>query len=150
MKVHQLNDAREIINTIIVKRLDDLPNLVDASIGGKIGDRVGMDGGLVVTEAVPQPQVRRITPFAFRDRFTQAEKVLIDIASIDDPSVSMENRCLAAAIRVNLADLAVAFEVDLDHPGTRKGVLDLYSAGILKHGRPEEILDSPVLFKEQV
>lgn len=40
MIAHQLNQDNIIINTIVVDSLDFLPNLIDASIGGSIGDTV--------------------------------------------------------------------------------------------------------------
>lgn len=40
MNAHQLDADGVIKNTIVVDSLDVLPNLVDASIGGKIGDSI--------------------------------------------------------------------------------------------------------------
>lgn len=51
MNAHQLDAAGVIINTIVVEALDALPNLVDASIGGSIGDRI-VNGAVV-----PKPVV---------------------------------------------------------------------------------------------
>ena len=50
MKAHQLDADGVIINTIVVDSLDFLPNLVDASLGGAIGDRVS---GTHVVPALP-------------------------------------------------------------------------------------------------
>lgn len=46
MRAHQLDANGVIVNTIIVNSIDVLPNLVDASIGGQVGDSI-IAGALV-------------------------------------------------------------------------------------------------------
>ena len=41
----------------------------------------------------------RITRLAFRNRFTQAEKVALELAALDNPSATMAQRQQAAALR---------------------------------------------------
>lgn len=56
MNAHQLDANGVIINTVVVNDLSVLPNLVDASIGGSIGDSI-INGQLVtkiVTVPVPE------------------------------------------------------------------------------------------------
>jgi hypothetical protein len=56
MRAHQLDENNVILNTINVASLDDLPNLIDASLGGQIGDQ--WNGG---TEfASPTPDLGQI------------------------------------------------------------------------------------------
>ena len=86
---------------------------------------------------------RKITVLAFRNRFTQAEKVAIDLSSIDDPAATMPARQLAASLRVMASDLTVATFVDLDRSDTRVGVQSLETYGIIGVGRASEILDTP-------
>lgn len=52
MNAHLLNDAGVIINTIVVDSLDVFPNLVDAEIGGVIGDSV--INGVLIPKAEPE------------------------------------------------------------------------------------------------
>jgi hypothetical protein len=85
----------------------------------------------------------KITVLAFRNRFTTNEKIAIDIASIDNPAATMEQRQMAAMLRVNAADLAVATFVDLSRPDTRQGVQLLEQFGIIGPGRAATILDTP-------
>lgn len=59
MKAHQLNELGEIINTIEVDSLDVIPNLVDASIGGSIGDTINSDGSITKK---PEPEIIKIVP----------------------------------------------------------------------------------------
>lgn len=66
MKAHQLDGEGRIINTIVVESLDVIPGLVDAVVGGKIGDIV-VDGALnplpvarVVPESVAMWQARAV------------------------------------------------------------------------------------------
>ena len=86
----------------------------------------------------------RITRLAFRNRFTQAEKVALELASLDDPAATMAQRQQAAAIRVYLADVAASAFVDLKRADTRAGVQSLEAAGLLAAGRALQILDAPI------
>lgn len=91
----------------------------------------------------PVPPEYRITKFAFRARFSQAEKVGIEIAALDDPAAPMEQRAMAAALRASQDDIAVAQFVNLGLEATRNGVLALEAVGLLTPGRALEILDTP-------
>ena len=87
---------------------------------------------------------RAITTLGFRNRFTFAEKVTIEIACLDVPTAAMPARQQAAALRANQADAAAADYIDLDRPETRAGVQMLEAAGLLPAGRALAILDGPV------
>ena len=93
--------------------------------------------------------VTRITRLAFRNRFTAAEKVALEIAALDNPAAPMPARAQAAALRANQADLAAATFVDLARPDTRAGVQVLEAAGLLAEGRALEILDAPIVAGER-
>lgn len=86
---------------------------------------------------------KKITVLAFRNRFTQAEKVAIDMASIDNPAGTMQQRQLAAMLRVSQADTSAATFIDLSRTDTRAGVQILETYGILGVGRAAAILDTP-------
>lgn len=92
----------------------------------------------------------RVTRLAFRNRFTQAEKVMVELAGLDDPTASMAQRQQAAAIRVHLADVAAAAFVDLARAETRSGVQSLEAGGLIGVGRAAEILDAPVTPEERL
>ena len=99
------------------------------------------------TPAGPEPEIppnRRITRLAFRNRFTQAELVALEIAGLDDPSAPMQQRQQAAAIRVMQRQVGEATFIDLDRPDTRAGVQQLEVGGLIASGRALEILDAPV------
>lgn len=91
----------------------------------------------------PPPPVVRITRFAFRDRFSQAEKVAIEIASQDDPAADPSIRAMAAALRASQQDLLAATYVETSLAATRNGVLTLEAVGLIGQGRALEILDTP-------
>lgn len=95
-----------------------------------------------VFEDQPPPGPVRITQFAFRSRFTQAEKIVIELASLDVPDGSMASRQAAAQMRVWLADIAAAQFIDLNYALTRDGVQALESYGLIAAGRALEILDT--------
>lgn len=95
-------------------------------------------------DAPPAPaQPMRITKFAFRSRFSQTEKISIEVASLDDPAAPAQRRAMAAALRASQADINVAQFVDLQFAGTRAGVMQLEAVGLLEVGRAAEILDAP-------
>lgn len=85
----------------------------------------------------------KITVLAFRNRFTQAEKVAIDLASIDNQYGTVEQRQTAAWVRVMLTDLTVARYIDIDREDTIAGVRGFETYGILAAGRADEILNTP-------
>ena len=102
------------------------------------------DGVLVL---VPD---KRVTRLAFRNRFTQVEKVALELAALDDPAATLAQRQQAAAIRVYLADVNASTFVDLAHDGTRVGVQALETGGLIGAGRTLEILDAPVEAHERL
>lgn len=93
-------------------------------------------------EVAPEP--RHLTGLAFRNRFTRAEKIAIELAALDDPAATLAHRQQAAALRADLKDQERATYIDLDRTDTRDGVRALEAAGLLGAGRALEILDAPV------
>lgn len=85
----------------------------------------------------------RITKFAFRNRFSAAEKIALELASLDNPTLPMEQRQIAAMLRVFIKDLENAQFVQLDRPDIQQGVMQLVQLGILSHDRATHILTSP-------
>ncbi|MCU0951481.1 MAG: hypothetical protein MUC68_10560 [Burkholderiaceae bacterium] len=105
----------------------------------------------VTPEAPPAPDFsaqaharRWITKLAFRNRFTQAERVGLELASLDNPAASMPLRAAAAGLRAALADIQAALYIDLDRPDTRAAVIALEETGRIGPGRALEILDLPM------
>lgn len=92
----------------------------------------------------PAPVSRHITRLAFRQRFTQAELIAIEIACLDDPSAPIQQRQQAAALRVMQRQVGEATYIDLDRPDTRAGVQQLEAAGLIGPGRAAQILDAPI------
>lgn len=104
----------------------------------RMGEYVYAAGMLVLAPAT------RITRLAFRNRFSQAEKVALELAALDAPTAPMAQRQQAAAIRVRLADVAASTFIDLAAQDTRAGVQALEAGGLIGVGRAAEILDAPV------
>lgn len=100
---------------------------------------IGTTGGLVVVQA---PVARHITQLAFLSRFTDAEAVGIDLASLGATPQ-------AAAMRRYQSKVSAASYIDLDRADTRDGVQALELLGLLAVGRASEILDSEVAPHEQ-
>ena len=108
----------------------------------RMADYRYIDGQLVLA---PGSYVTRL---AFRNRFTQAEKVMLEMASLDNPAGTLAQRQQAAGIRVYLTDVATSSFVDLSRPDTRVGVQQLEAGGLLAAGRALQILDDPILATE--
>ena len=87
---------------------------------------------------------RRITRLAFRKRFTQGEKVALELAALDDPSATPAQRAQAAALRAYLKDVDAATFIDLADAHVAAGVQTLEAAGLLAAGRAAEIVTAPV------
>lgn len=108
----------------------------------RLGEYRYEDGALVLAPGSP------VTRLAFRNRFTAAEKVALEMASLDNPAGTLAQRQQAAAIRVYLADAASSSFVDLSRPDTRAGAQQLEAWGLLAAGRALQILDDPILVTE--
>lgn len=100
------------------------------------------DNGAVVNN-------RRITVLAFRNRFTGTEKITLEIAALDNPNAPMQQRQMAAMLRVYTKDTDVATFIDLDRKETRDGIFLLEQYGIIGAGRAVQILDNIITEAER-
>ena len=98
-------------------------------------------GGNFAAPVAPAP-ARYITQLAFLSRFTDAEAIGIDLASIGATEA-------AAGLRRYQAKVAAAKFIDLDRADTRAGVQALEAGGLLAAGRALQILDAPVTDDER-
>lgn len=87
------------------------------------------------------PTERNVSRKAFLSRFTDAEAIDIDMASI---GATRE----AATVRRYLSKVNAAQHIDLADDETRTGVQALEAAGLLQPGRALVILDAPIEPKE--
>lgn len=88
------------------------------------------------------PVYTKLTRKAFLKRFTDAEAIAIDLASI---GATVE----AASLRRYLNLVNASIYIDLKDEETIKGVQALEYAGILGKGRAQEILETPVTDQER-
>lgn len=96
----------------------------------------------------PTPETK-ITKLAFRNRFTLTEKATIELAAIDNPAGTMQQRMMAASLRANFADQRDATFIDLSREDLRGGVEVLEHFGLIASGRAIEILDAPIRDEER-
>lgn len=117
---------------------------VPAADGAHIGG--GYDGQQFTAPepAEPAPADARITRLAFRQRFTSAEQIAIELASIDNPSGTIEQRQQQAALRVYLKNVDAAQYIDLAAADVAAGVQQLEAIGLIAAGRAEQILGAAV------
>ena len=99
------------------------------------------EGGLIVREwpaaDLTVADDSRITRLAFVDRFTDAEAVAIDLASI---GATVQ----AASIRRYLDKVNKAVFIDLAREDTQAGVQALETNGLISAGRADAILTAPI------
>ena len=88
-----------------------------------------------------EPTERNVSRKAFLSRFTDAEAIDIDLASM---GATRE----AAAVRRYLSKVNAAQHIDLADDETRTGLQALEAAGLLQPGRALAILDAPIEPKE--
>lgn len=98
--------------------------------------------------AILAPLTKKVTKLAFRNRFTQAEKVTLELASLDNPAADMATRQMAAGLRAVMKDQENATYIDLTRADTRAGVQQLEALGLLAAGRSAVILDGEVAESE--
>jgi len=91
----------------------------------------------------PEPVQRRITPLAFRRRFTAAERAAIEWAAVDRADATSGERQQAAQLRSTLKDQELASFIDLDDPDVAAGVQLLETVGLIADGRALQITDTP-------
>jgi hypothetical protein len=84
---------------------------------------------------------RIITTLAYRKRFTQSERVAIQLASYGNAPIN-------ASLAVNLADLQAARYVHLDRQDSYDSTHALELAGLIGVGRADVILSDPVYSNE--
>ena len=136
----QIDGDRIVVSIANLSTAIDAPHMVainelDAMLMGKRHN--AQTGEFEAVEPVPVPELRRITRLAFLDRFTDAEAVAIDLASM---GATVE----AASVRRYLSKVNAATFIDLDRADARAGVQALEAGGLLGEGRALEIVDAPV------
>lgn len=81
---------------------------------------------------------------AFRKRFTEAERAMLERKSLDDPAGTEVQRNRSAAVRAFFADLAATGYADLSDSQVRTPVQQMETATWLAAGRALAILDAPI------
>lgn len=151
IKRHALIQGTQVINVVDVEVGFTSPGMTFVLIpdGTAVSPGWTYSGGKFTAPVeVPVSYGSRITKLAFRNRFTTAEKVAIELASIDNPNGTTQARQLAASLRANQKDMEVATFIDLSRADTRAGVQALETAGLIGTGRATQILDTPVTSEE--
>lgn len=94
---------------------------------------------------------KKITVLAFRKRFSLTEKVNLELASTTnpDPETSIEQKTMAATLRVMMKDLETALYIDLEDPEVVNGLNIMESFQLIAPGRANEILTNPIMPSER-
>lgn len=128
--------------------LDIAGNIVNTILADEHTAQAMYPGRWRIAEQQPQPEPqqptrRRITPLAFRRRFTSAERAAIEWAAVDRADAASSERQQAAQLRSTLKDQELASFIDLDDPDVAAGVQLLESVGLIADGRALQITDTP-------
>jgi hypothetical protein len=113
-----------------------------------------LDTGTHKIESVGVPSTpapgTKITRLAFLNRFTDAEAIAIDLASIDNPSVTIQERQGQAALRRFLTKVNSANYIDLSLQQTIDGINALVGLGLLTSDRASAILNDAIQVGERL
>ena len=121
----EILDGDVVVNTIVAT-----PEFAEAQYPGS--------WRLAADQTATRPtEDLRITRLAFLDRFTDAEAVAIDLASL---GATVQ----AAGLRRYLHKVNSAQHIDLARADLQAGVQALEAAGLLAAGRAEQILTAPI------
>ena len=90
-----------------------------------------------------------ITRRAFRARFTMDERVNMDITSIDNPSATLQERQVSAAVRTLMKDVDDALYIDLQNQALIDGMAALVKFGIVTQERATVIMTTPIAQDER-
>lgn len=128
--------------------LDIAGNIVNTILADEHTAQAMYPGRWRIAEQQPQPEPqqptrRRITPLAFRRRFTSAERAAIEWAAVDRADATSAERMQAAQLRSTLKDQELASFIDLDDPDVAAGVQLLETVGLIADGRALQITDTP-------
>jgi hypothetical protein len=104
MRAHILKNGI-VINTIEVESLSFMPNLIDASIGGKIGDKY-IDGQFVPVSSLP------VVPQSITPRQCRLQLLTMDV--LDDVEAALSQMGRAAQIEWEFANEVLRDNVLVD------------------------------------
>lgn len=113
-------------------------------------ETISDSGQISFVVKLKSPEERKIAPKSFLSRFTNAEYVDIDLASIDDPQGTEQERIQAATLRLFLTKVNSARFIDLDDDETIQGINTLVQFDLLTSVRAYEILNDEVKEKERI
>lgn len=126
------------------QHIESLDQPGELNIG--VGWSWSQNGGFSAPTPEPepnQPSPKKITQLAFITRFTDAEAIALDLASI---GATVE----AASIRRYMQKVNAATFIDLGRPDTIAGVNQLEAVGLIGVGRANTILTAPITEQEIV
>ena len=124
------------------QHIESLDQPGELNIG--VGWSWSQNGGFSAPTPEPepnQPSPKKITQLAFISRFTDAEAIALDLASI---GATVE----AASIRRYMQKVNAATFIDLGQADTVYSVNQLEAVGLIGSGRAEVILTAPITEQE--
>lgn len=124
------------------QHIESLDQPGELNIG--VGWSWSQNGGFSAPTPEPepnQPSPKKITQLAFISRFTDAEAIALDLASIGS---TVE----AASIRRYMQKVNAATFIDLEREDTIAGVNQLEAVGLIGVGRASVILTAPITEQE--
>ncbi len=143
MSKYALIKNNKVVTVVEQETAPDIDGFIDVELpaGSLVGPGYTYDGSFIPPV---DTRPRHITKLAFRNRFTLAEKAAMELAALDNPQATLQERSQSALLRAMMKDLEVATFIDLDRVETREGVETLETFGLLGEGRASEILNGPI------
>lgn len=89
-----------------------------------------------------------LTRAALRNRFTVPEKIAMEMAMLDDPTKTTQERTGSAYLRAMINDFNNSPYVDLNHAVVASALNTLEQYGIIGIGRAQVILSAPIAIEE--
>lgn len=138
MRAHLLNDSGVILNTIEVEDLETLPNLVDASIGGVVGDSI--INGAVIPAPEPEPTMQELKNI----RAQMVESITVEVnGKTFDGNERSQDRMARAILALEYANITDTEWTLADSSATQVTIDELKEALMLSGQRQTEIWRMP-------
>lgn len=156
--IYAIIESGVVVNCIVA---DEWPGGVNiTALDPRPGIGWTYDGQVFAAPPAPEPEPEPVvehpdgagpflTQYAFDMRFSLMERVAIERAAMVEPGMTEAEAITATAVRVNLDRAKKATYINPMRAETRSGVLQFVTLNLLTEARALEILDAPILPREE-
>lgn len=142
-------DPAEQFHPSIASEFESVPDKVQAG-WTRSGTKWSKPADVVVTPPAPAENSSKIiTRAAFRKRFTEQEKIAIEMAAIDNPIATSKARLMSATLRTYQKDWDAADFIDLADADAQAKVNYVAQMQVITQERATEILTAAIVDAER-